>query len=108
MPVKRLPPRTLGEYKERIWDLCALHECSTTSGVRTWKRYSAICARAGKTPSANSKHLLANGAWADDLVPDDNTAERRLALVADAHTLGLWGLDEGDHVHLQGKPPGAV
>ncbi len=96
----RLPrPDSFAQYQERKLCLCALHDCSTTSGVRTAKRNKA------KGGAKTSKHKLSLGGWADDLVPDHNTKQRRDSIVADARAFGLWAKDEGHHVHIQGKAP---
>lgn len=48
----------------------------------------------------NSRHLD----WlAIDLVPDTNTTEVRKAIVEHATKLGMFALDEIDHIHIQAK-----
>ncbi len=108
--MKLPPPDSFAQYNERVLNICALHDCSTTSGARTWKRYSAICAKLNppRDPAPTSKHLLEMGAWADDLVANDMSEDSRADIVADCKTLGLYVEDETDHIHVQGKPPGGL
>ena len=97
------PPDSYACYKERVRCLCALHDCSTTSGIRTKKRSGLV----GST-SPLSKHKGELGGWADDLVADDMSEGKRKKIVRDAKTLGLYVEDEVDHVHIQGLPPGPL
>ncbi len=106
--MKLPPPDSFAQYKERVLNVCALHDCSTTSGFRTWKRYAAICGVLGRTPARTSKHLIGMGGWSDDLVADDMSEDSRSDIVADCKTLGLFVKDETDHIHVQGKPPGGL
>lgn len=94
-------PESYAVFCERVRCLCALHSASVTSGIRSEGRN----ARVGGSPA--SKHRLEAGGWAADLALDsqgDTEASQRL--VDDARRLGLWAVDEGDHVHLQGIAPG--
>lgn len=97
--MKLPPPDSYSQYKERVLCLQALHDASCTSSGRTTIRNAQVGG------AEMSKHLLARGAWADDLVPDEMNQFSRAAIVRDAQTFGLWALDEGDHVHVQGKAP---
>lgn len=87
----------LGDFCELVAQLCSEHSCSITSWLRTEQRNAAV----GGKP--NSCHMLANGGRGCDLVPDDNTLEHRVAVVAAAHKLSLQALDETDHVHVQSR-----
>ncbi len=87
---------TRADFNDHIFSLCAKHNCSQTSGYRTSKRNEAV----GGSP--NSLHLLGLGV---DIVPDVNHKSVKEAILRDARRLGLFGLDEGDHVHLQSAPP---
>ena len=97
--MKLLPPSCAAEFDERIRCLCAIHDCSQTSGIRSPTRNAMV----GGSPK--SKHLSSNG-WASDLVPDANTKTTRDALVIDALKLSIHPYDETDHVHMQWPPPG--
>ena len=95
------PPVSFAEFAERVLCLCALRHASITSTVRTDSRNARV------RGSSASKHRLPSGSWAADLVLDDQENQiGRESLVNDAHQLGLWALDEGDHVHVQGMKPG--
>jgi hypothetical protein len=86
------------QFAEIVLSLVAQFHCSETSGVRTPARN----ARVGG--AKRSRHLLQYGkGLARDLVPDDNTVAVRQALVREAKRRGLWALDEGDHVHVDGR-----
>ncbi len=108
--MKLPPPDSFAQYNERVLNICAIHDCSTTSGARTWKRYSSICSKLSppRLPSRNSKHLLEMAAWSHDLVSDDMSTTHRAVIVRDCKTLGLYVEDETDHIHVQGKPPGGL
>lgn len=84
------------EFFTKVDALCALYRCSVTSWWRTEARNAAV----GGSPK--SKHL---GGWAFDLVPDN--PDKHDVLVDAAHALGLWAVNEGDHVHVQGRAPDA-
>lgn len=92
-------PDSYAQYNERILCVCALHDCSTTSGIRTAKRNRSVGG------AATSKHRIG---WADDLVPDDMSKASRLAVVKTARALGMIAVDEGDHIHIQGRKAGPI
>lgn len=77
-------------FEDKLAILRALHPISVTSWFRTRAHNTAV----GGVP--NSKHLLG---LAVDVVLD--TSGYREQLMVDAGRLGLWALDEGDHIHLQ-------
>ena len=87
---------TYAEYKITIRVLCKVFGGSTTSGIRTTSRNSDV----GGSP--RSKHLTG---MADDVVLDDMAELYRDGFVVAARKAGLWVLDEGDHIHVQGKAP---
>ena len=72
------------EFLGRRW------QASCSSWGRTAKRNEAVGG------AFNSRHKDWLGA---DLVLD--AEENKAALINDARALGLWVLDEGDHVHVQ-------
>jgi uncharacterized protein YcbK (DUF882 family) len=80
------------EFREAVYFLCVILECSETSGFRTQARNTKV---GGKPKSKHRKAL------AVDVVPDRNSPERRRAVCDAADRLGIGSLDEGDHVHLQ-------
>lgn len=82
---------------ERVRCPCALHGASMTSGSRTADRNAAV----GGAPK--SRHLISLGGLAWDLVPDDATPAKMIALAADAKMLGFWTLVEVDHVHIDAR-----
>lgn len=86
-----------GEFWGHVMYLCALYSCSVTSGPRTTRRNTSVGG------AGQSRHLLSMGGLAADLVPDENTIERRAEIATAARALGLWTLDEGDHLHVDGR-----
>lgn len=85
---------TLSEFWTAIFVLCRIHDCSVTSGYRTQSRNLMV----GGVET--SQHLLGRAA---DLVPDDLSEEMRSLIVEHATKIGLFALDEGDHVHIHLK-----
>ena len=102
----RLPaPESRAVFNERVLCLCAIHGLSETSGMRTRDRNASVGG------SEDSKHLLEFGGWARDLAFDpylgtELTPNERADILRDAQALGLWVVDEGDHLHVQGKALG--
>lgn len=95
---------TPAEFDARCRELEARHPgLSQTSGRRSTSRNRA----AGGKPE--SKHVLG---MARDYVHDDNSTEMLHAVATSALGLGLWvevhDVGSGDHVHVQGLPPGPV
>jgi len=88
---------TVGEFWERVMFVCVKFDCSVTSGPRTDARNAHV----GGSPG--SRHRLVRGGKAADVVPDENTPARRKQVFEYAVELGLWALDETDHVHLDGR-----
>ena len=91
-------PITLVEFAERIRCVCALYDCTVTSWCRTEDRNAAV----GGADA--SKHRLATGSLAVDLVLDD--ASVKSEMLEGVKRLGMRWLDEGDHIHVQALPPG--
>lgn len=83
---------TKENFDRLVDNLCAMFDCSVTSGRRTPKRNAAVKGH------PFSKHLLGLAA---DIVPDEDTPEMRAYIVSMAQRLGVGAKDEGDHVHLQ-------
>ena len=97
--VQRLPPpESYAVAGERVRCLCALYNASITSNGRTIKRNAQVGG------DEFSKHLIAFGCAAWDLVPDRMADMPRVADAA--RTLGFWVKVEGDHVHVQALAPG--
>lgn len=93
-------PASFAEFLERVRCLCALYHASMTSCARTDTRNARVGGNAA------SKHRLAMGAWAADLVCD---APELTGILADsARALGLVVEIESDHVHVQGIPAGPI
>lgn len=95
---------SIGDFAVIAYVLCVIHGASETSGHRTHLRNNIVGG------ASQSRHQSMNGdenwcgAKARDLALDDNTEENRQALVRDAQALGLYALDEGDHVHIHDQP----
>ena len=84
-------------YSEFCWTvriLCVLHNASETSGIRSPVRNELVGG------VERSRHMVANGGMARDLILDEPNAENRFSLVTSAKKLGLFALDEGDHIHV--------
>jgi len=79
--------------------LCKVHGGTVTSGIRSKDRNHMV----GGSP--RSKHLMGIAA---DVVLDDMALIYRDGFVHAAKKVGLSALDEADHIHLQGLPPGVV
>ena len=90
-------PRYRFDFWERVNDLCEKHNGSVSSGYRSKSRNTRVGG------SEQSKHLTG---WAADIVLDNMATAERDKFVIAAREMGLWVLDEADHIHLQGKAPG--
>lgn len=96
------PPQSKCEFIQRVDCLCAIHELSQTSGIRTIGHNGTVEGHEW------SKHLIEMGGYAADLWPDDTVslgpAER------DAERIGLWAEIKrgqyGAYLHVQGIRPG--
>lgn len=75
----------------------ALLRTQAAFSVTSWWRTAARNASVGGSPS--SLHLIG---FAVDLVPDDGVS--REGLLACALKVGLHGIVESDHVHVQCRP----
>lgn len=84
----------LSDFLSRILTVCIAYHGSVTSWLRTFDRNQAVGGH------RNSLHLVG---LAVDLVLD-NPALMPLAL-AFAKRIGLYGVIEKDHLHLQAFPP---
>lgn len=77
-------------FEDKLAILRALHPISVTSWFRTRAHNKAVGG------AANSKHL--SGQAVDVRIGDDGD---RSQFKADAERLGLWVLEEDDHIHVQ-------
>jgi hypothetical protein len=94
------PPTSLCEFTQRVLCLCAIHDAS----VGSWVRSEGHNAYVGG--SAKSAHRIARGAFGADVVLDQQgDPECVSAFCKDAKKLGLRYLDKTDHIHLQGLAP---
>jgi len=87
--------RVMTEYgfQQFMFDLCRNYSGSISSTHRTVKHNAAVGG------ASNSQHL---GWKAADLVLDDYARDKAevIRICAD---LGLWTLDEGDHIHIDDR-----
>jgi hypothetical protein len=94
------PPASLCEFIQRVLCLCAIHDASVSSWVRSEGHNTYV----GGSP--NSAHRISRGAFAADVVLDMHGDPEKISnLCQDAKKLGLRYLDEIDHIHLQGVAP---
>lgn len=84
---------THAEFYVLVVILCQRFHGTMTSGVRSWKRNSAV----GGHP--NSRHLLG---LAIDVVLDEKGLNGQL-FMSECERQGLVCLDEDDHFHVQTK-----
>lgn len=84
------------EFCALLFTLCRLHKVSQTSGIRSHARNKFVGGM------SNSRHLVAFGGTAADLVLD--VGESKQNVIDTARKLGLQVADEGDHVHVELDP----
>jgi len=94
---------TRQEFSDSMASLCEKHGGSVTSWIRSKKHNAKV---GGKS---NSRHLTGFGmdvvldADEDGIAGNDATAIK--AFQEDAYSLGIFALDEGDHIHCQPRGP---
>jgi hypothetical protein len=94
------PPTGIAEFMERVRCLCAIYDGSITSWGRTEARNRQVGG------ARTSKHQWKYGGMAVDVILTSMETDNRADFVRDARSVGLWVLDETDHIHVQGMAPG--
>ena len=86
------------EFDAKVRLFCLAFDGSETSGIRSPDRNALV----GGVPG--SRHMLANGGMARDIVLDDRSPAWLEPALRVANNLFDYVEDEGDHIHLHDNP----